>query len=49
MSLFGTVTCVLMVCVGSSGQAQLIGVDWGGVGHTPESTYIKRKPVNGNI
>lgn len=49
MSLFGTVTCVLMACVDSSGQAQLIGADWeGGVGLTPESFYIKRKPINGN-
>lgn len=37
MSLFGTVTCVLMVRVGSNGQAQLMGADGRGVGHTPES------------
>lgn len=28
MSLCGTVTWVLMLCVGSSGQSQLMGVDW---------------------
>lgn len=35
MSLFGTVTCVLMVRGGSAGQAQLIGADWRGVRQTP--------------
>lgn len=35
MSLFGTVTGVLMVGGGSSGQAQLIGADWRGIGQNP--------------
>lgn len=51
-SLFGTVTGVLMVGGGSSGQAQLIGADWRGIGQNPlepEQICIKRKPVNGNL
>lgn len=49
MSVFGAVTAGLMLSAGSSGQPQLIGADWGTAGSTPESIYVKRKPVNENM
>ena len=42
MSVFGTVTGVLMVCVGSGGQAQLMGADWAGVSGLPLNPFTSK-------